>query len=136
MDDPRPPAILGFHHVRVPVRDAVASRDWYRDVLGLDVMLDLEEEDGLVGVVMQHSGVILGLHADPERAEALAGFTMVALDVGSQAALADWVEYLDAAGVVHSGVREGHLGLVVEVADPDGIVVQLHTAGQPSADGA
>ena len=35
---------LGLHHVRVPVTDPWASRDWYNDVFGFISVLDLEEE--------------------------------------------------------------------------------------------
>jgi catechol 2,3-dioxygenase-like lactoylglutathione lyase family enzyme len=137
VDDGSLPPILGIHHVRVPVSDVSASRDWYRDVLGFEVMLDYEEEEGLVGVVMRReASMTVGLHLDPERAAALSGFCLLALEVGGQPALYDWVEYLDGQGVAHFGVREGHLGLLVEVPDPDGVLVQLHTAEHPSADEA
>jgi len=131
------PRLLGLHHVRVPVTGVETSREWYRDVLGLVPVLDYEEEEGLVGAVLNHtSGVTLALHRDATRAGALHGFCPIALVVGPQAALHDWVSHLDALGVSHSGVQQGHLGLFVEVPDPDGILVRLHTAEQPSADEA
>jgi catechol 2,3-dioxygenase-like lactoylglutathione lyase family enzyme len=137
VDDGHTPPLLGIHHVRVPVVDVSASRDWYRDVLGFEAMLDYEEEDGLVGSVLRHdTGVTIGVHLDPGRALAMRGFCLLALEVGGQPALYDWVEHLDGLGVAHSGVREGHLGLLLEVPDRDGVLVQLHTAEHPSGDEA
>jgi catechol 2,3-dioxygenase-like lactoylglutathione lyase family enzyme len=136
-DDQLAPPLQGIHHVRIPVSDIAVSRDWYPEVLGLEPVLDYEEEDRVVGVALaSNDGVTVGLHLDPRRARALAGFCVLALQVDGQGALGAWVERLDALGVAHSGIREGHLGLLVEVADPDGIVVQLHTAEHPSSDEA
>jgi len=137
MKDEADPPLDGIHHVRVPVSDIAVSREWYPDVLGFVPILDYEEEDRVVGVALAHgSGVTIGIHLDPPRARALAGFCVLALEVPGQEALAAWVDHLDAKAVAHSGVREGHLGLYVEVLDPDGIVLQLHTAEHPSADEA
>jgi catechol 2,3-dioxygenase-like lactoylglutathione lyase family enzyme len=136
MDYRSAPPLQGIHHVRVPVTDVGASRDWYRDLFGFEALLDFEEEGGLVGTVLGlHSGMAtLGLHLDLERAAALRGFCLLALQVEGQPALYDWVEYLDDLDVGHLGVRDGHLGLLVEVPDPDGILVQLHTGEHPSGD--
>jgi catechol 2,3-dioxygenase-like lactoylglutathione lyase family enzyme len=121
----------------VPVSDVGAARAWYAEVLGLDPVLDYEEEDRIVGVALAGGdGIAVGLHLDPVRARALAGFCVLALEVRDQGTLGAWVERLDALAVAHSGIREGHLGLYLELADPDGIVVQLHTAEHPSADEA
>jgi SAM-dependent methyltransferase len=43
--------VAGFDNVRIPVKDAWVSRDWYMLVFGFVPLLDLEEELGLVGVV-------------------------------------------------------------------------------------
>ncbi len=138
MEDRPAPPLQGIHHVRVPATDVEASRNWYREVLGFEAVLDFEEEGGLIGTVLSHhSGVAtIGLHLDPERATALRGFCLLALQVEGQTALYDWVEYLDALGIGHLGVRDGHLGLLVEVPDPDGVLVQLHTGEHPSGDEA
>jgi len=131
------PKLFGLHHVRLPVTDVSVSLEWYREVFGLVPVLDYQEEEGLVGVVLAHeSGMTVGLHLDPDRAVALRGFCILALEVGPQDGLHHWVDHLDRLQVAHSGVREGHLGLLVEVPDPDGILVQLHTTEHPSADEA
>jgi catechol 2,3-dioxygenase-like lactoylglutathione lyase family enzyme len=138
MHDRSTPLLQGIHHVRVPVSDVATSRDWYREVLGFEAVLDFEEEGGLIGTVLSHHSAVttIGLHLDPERAAALHGFCLIALQVEGQPALYDWVEHLDRLGIGHLGVRDGHLGLLVEVPDPDGVLLQLHTGEHPSGDEA
>jgi len=130
-------AILGLHHVRLPVSDVIRSRDWYVDVLGFEPRLLLEEEEEIVGaVVALPEGLTLGLHCAPELARALRGFCPVALEVGTSDELTRWCTRLDTLGIDHSEPAEGHLGWYVEVPDPDGLVIRLHTAAQPTADEA
>jgi catechol 2,3-dioxygenase-like lactoylglutathione lyase family enzyme len=129
------PSITGIHHVRLPIADVLRSRDWYMDVFGFGPMLAFEEEDRLVGVALEHPcGVTLGLHLEPERAVALSGFAALALCVGDLDTLRDWRDRLAAIGVEYSPILEGHIGWSIEVRDPDGILVQLHTRGHPTAD--
>jgi catechol 2,3-dioxygenase-like lactoylglutathione lyase family enzyme len=127
------PAIVGVHHVRVPVSDVMASRDWYAETLGLSPIL-VTEEDTVTGVVMGHpSGVVVGLHLAPEQAKALEGFAIIGLAVIE---LDAWLAYLDGLRVAHSGIVDGHLGECLHVSDPDGLVIELHTRPHPSADEA
>ncbi len=129
---------VGLHHVRVPVSDVMRSRDWYIDVLGFEPCLSVEAEDHVIGVVVDHrSGLTLALHYQPALARALRGFSSVALSVGTvDATRTRWCGRLEEMGIDHTAPAEGHLGWYVEVPDPDGLVVELHTAGQPSADEA
>jgi catechol 2,3-dioxygenase-like lactoylglutathione lyase family enzyme len=132
-----PVAVVGLHHVRLPVSDVMRSRDWYTAVFGFESHLLVEEEDHVVGVVVGHrSGLTLGLHYAPALAHALHGFCSVALSVGTVTDLAQWCTRLDTLGISHTAPAEGHLGWYVEVPDPDGIIIQLHTIGQPTADEA
>lgn len=131
------PSLVGVHHVRLPVSDVLRSRDWYMDTLGFEPILDFEEAEMLVGVVLEHRcAITLGLHLEPERALALSGFSAVALCVGARDHLEDWCDYLDRLGVVFSSINETHAGSSVYLPDPDGILVQLHTSGHPTADEA
>jgi catechol 2,3-dioxygenase-like lactoylglutathione lyase family enzyme len=131
------PATFGLHHVRLPVADVLRSRDWYLEVLDFFPLLVLEEEDDLVGVVLTHpSGLVVGLHAAPERASALRGFAVLALRVDGRPALEEWCARLDRLAIEHSGITASHLGWCVNVPDPDGVFVQLHTTQQPAADEA
>jgi catechol-2,3-dioxygenase len=116
------------------VRDVLVSQDWYSEVLGFRPTLVVEEENAVTGVVSVHpSGVVVGLHAAPQQARALAGFAVIGLSVQD---LREWVAHLDGIGVSHSGITDGHLGECLRLCDPDGLVIELHTPSQPSADGA
>jgi catechol 2,3-dioxygenase-like lactoylglutathione lyase family enzyme len=139
MNDPMVtrPAVVGLHHLRVPVSDVMCSRDWYCTVFDFEPRLTLEEADRVVGVVLMHeSGLTLGLHHAPELARSLEGFCLIALSVGDSVDLDHWCTRLDTAGTQHTAPAEGHVGWYVEVSDPDGLIVQLHTIGQPTADEA
>ena len=118
--------------------DVLRSRDWYCDVLGFEPILDYMEEYRLVGVAVQHPvGVTLGLHLDPERAAALRGFAVVALRVADPGVLRDWSRRFDGLGVQHFPAVADHAGgWSMELVDPDGIGVQFHTVGHPTADDA
>ena len=73
------------------------------------------------------AGVTLGLHHDAERAKALRGFAVVGLCVSGRSDLEHWSTYLSAMAVEHTPVSKGHLGWVLHVTDPDGILVRVHT---------
>jgi hypothetical protein len=131
------PAVVGLHHLRVPVSDVMCGRDWYSTVFDFESWLTFEEEDRVVGVVVIHeSGVTVGLHHAPELARSLEGFCLIALSVGDSMDLSRWCTRLDTMGTNHTSPAQGHLGWHVEVSDPDGLVVQLHTIGQPTANEA
>lgn len=36
--------LAGIHHVKLPVSDVVASRDWYQRTLGLELDIEFVEE--------------------------------------------------------------------------------------------
>jgi catechol 2,3-dioxygenase-like lactoylglutathione lyase family enzyme len=132
-----PAFVTGLHHVRIPVRDAWRSRDWYVDVLGCTALMDLEVENGVVGVVLRHPcGSVIGLHNDPDRAAALSDFAVLGFSVVDRGALEQLGRELLRRGVHHHGVREGHLGWYLDVPDPDGILVRFHTGGSPDAEEA
>jgi catechol 2,3-dioxygenase-like lactoylglutathione lyase family enzyme len=131
------PSITGIHHVRLPVTDVLISRDWYADVLGFEPVLDHEEEDRVVGAVLQHpSGFVIGLHVQPAQAKMLAGFVVISLCAGSKFELEQCGRRLDEANVEHSHLQAGNLGWYIDIPDPDGILAELHTSEQPAADEA
>ena len=130
-------AIVGIHHVRLPVSDVMSSRDWYTSTFGFESRLTVEEEDGVIGVIVGHpSGITLGLHVAPALAQALRGFCSVALSVGDRSDLTSWCDHLDEVGIDHSLPTEGHVGWYVQVPDPDGLIIELHTSGYITASDA
>ena len=129
------PQLLGIHHVRIPVSDVSVSTDWYTEVLGLSALLIEEEENEVVGAVISvGDGPGIGLHHDPSRAVALAGFCMVAIAVDTSETLSKWNSWLDQIEVAHTGIINGPLGWYIDVSDPDGLIVQLHTPEHPSVE--
>ena len=126
------PRLCGVHHVKLPVTDVQASRDWYCRVLGFQPELDFVEDGTLMGVGLSHPGGLrLGLRCDRDRIAALAGFDPLALAVPGRAEFDAWLAHLDALGVPHGPVMHGHQGDVVAVHDPDGIQIRLYTTDPP-----
>jgi catechol 2,3-dioxygenase-like lactoylglutathione lyase family enzyme len=126
------PEIRGWHHLRLPVSSIDVSRGWYADLFGFETLLVEEDEDGVTGVALRLPvGIVLGLHEDRRRAEALRGFAMIAFSVPE---LTAWIDHLDRLGIPHSQLEDCHLGRAIHVTDPDGRVVELHSREQPSAD--
>jgi catechol 2,3-dioxygenase-like lactoylglutathione lyase family enzyme len=123
-----PRLVFGVHDIRIPTSDAWASRDWYMSVLAFEPILDLQEADGLVGVVLRHpSDVTIGLHLDPPRAAALKGFAVLVPAVPNRAALKECAIDLDRIGQPHGPITPGHLGWYLDVPDPDGMLIRFHT---------
>ncbi len=116
--------------------DVTASADWYGEVFGLQVLLVEEEENEVVGIVFSlgEGSPSVGLHHDPHRAAALAGFCVVAITVDSRTALSDWDSWLNQIDAVHSPMVQGVLGWYIDISGPDGLIVQLHTPEHPSVE--
>jgi catechol 2,3-dioxygenase-like lactoylglutathione lyase family enzyme len=129
--------IVGLHHVRLPVSDAWRSRDWYMEVFGFLPVMDVTEEDGLVGVILRHpQGMIVGLHQDAARASALRDFAILGLAVSGHGQLERWATRCDELGVEHGPLTEGHLGWYMDIPDPDGILVRVHSGEIPYSEEA
>jgi glyoxylase I family protein len=135
------PDIVGMHHLSLPASDCVISSDWYERVLGFTRVLIEEEEDAISTVALQHRcGVLLYLRLDRRgirpTADGTAPGRPIALSFGvpSRRDLESWDERLTALGVEHSAPRQVHLGWAVDVAGPDGLLIQLHTQERISAD--
>jgi catechol 2,3-dioxygenase-like lactoylglutathione lyase family enzyme len=122
-------AISGLHHVKLPVRDVERSVEWYGRAFGFTRAWESREDGELRGAALRHpeSGLQLALRRDPERAAALAGFDTVCLAVGTRGDLDAVLDRLDERGVDHGAPFAGRGGDAVDVPDPDGHLVRLHT---------
>ena len=124
------PPLKQIHHVKLPVSDLSASRDWYQRILGFEVEIEFTEGGELRGLAMtdRDRTVRLALRLDPERTAALSGFDPLALTVPTRDDVQAWLEHLDGAGAVHGGVVTGHRGgaVLVGLHDPDGIEIRLY----------
>lgn len=124
------PVLSGIHHVKLPVRDVVRSREWYVSVLGLEVEIEFVEDGELRGVALREPGgaLRLALREEPERAATMAGFDPVSLEVDTHAEIKAWAAHLDDLDQPHGGVVQGHQGwALVGLRDPDGIELRLYT---------
>ena len=122
-------AVTGLHHVKLPVTDVVRSSDWYQRAFDFSCEVEFPENGRLLGVALRSPGsdLRLALREDPRRAAALAGFDTVCLAVGTRADLDELLARLDSRGVDHGEPVTGHRGDAVDVPDPDGHLVRLHT---------
>jgi catechol 2,3-dioxygenase-like lactoylglutathione lyase family enzyme len=132
------PPITGVHHVKFPVSNLQQSRDWYVRVLGLQVLVDFPDEDGVVrglaGLLPGPPPVAVALREHPTAAAGAAGFDPVSFAIADRDAALAWAAHLDQLGVEHSGVTEGTLGWTLDIPDPDGIIVRLYSADRTEVD--
>jgi catechol 2,3-dioxygenase-like lactoylglutathione lyase family enzyme len=120
--------LAGVHHVTLPVANVARSRDWYGRAFGLVVPHEATGGDAGEATLAHPSGSIkVVLREDPRRAEALAGFNVIAFTVATVGDLDAFVARLDAEGVAHDAPMASSSGMTVDVVDPDGLVVQLTT---------
>jgi catechol 2,3-dioxygenase-like lactoylglutathione lyase family enzyme len=131
--------ISGFHHVTLPARDLDRSGDWYERVFGFQRVLIEEDEDRVTMVLLEHpEGMLLCLHQPLGPSPAWHGLgsavAMLSFRVASRADLVRWDGRLTELGAEHSSPRQAHLGWALDVIDPSGLRVQLHTFEAVSAD--
>ena len=79
---------------------------------------------------------MLGLHQNPTAAAALQGFAVLGLTVVDRARLQQWADELNRLSLPHRSLEEGHLGWYLDIPDPDGILVRLHTGTATDAEEA
>jgi len=131
--------ICGFHHVSLPAKDLDRSGDWYERVFGFERVLIEEEEDRVSMVMLEHpKGMLLCLREPPDLASAWHGLgsavAVLSFRVASRADLVLWDKRLTELGAEHTSPRQAHLGWALDVVDPFGIRIQLHTHEAISAD--
>jgi catechol 2,3-dioxygenase-like lactoylglutathione lyase family enzyme len=121
--------LSGLHHVKLPVTDVAASRTWYSRAFDVETEVEFREDGALRGVGLRHpaSGLRLALREDPVRARALAGFDTICLAVGTPGDLDALLHALERRGITHTPPVTGHRGMAVDVPDPDGHLIRVHT---------
>lgn len=121
--------VTGLHHVKLPVSDVERSAEWYGRAFDFSRAWEVREEGELHGAALRHPDgeLQLALRRDPERAAVLAGFDTLCLAVGTRHDLDMVLSRLDERGVDHGTPFPGRGGDAVDVPDPDGHLIRLHT---------
>ena len=119
----------GIFAVKLPVRDLVASREWYEQVFELKALFEFPDDDGVVrGVAYEAAGLGdagLALRERPDIA-GLSGFDPVIFGVKDKAAVDAWAARLTSLGIEHQ-VALATIGWVVIFHDPDGLEIHLYS---------
>jgi len=110
------PAITGFDHVGLTVRDLEASIDWYQKVFQATLVDGTlphygREWTGFARLIIEpHSNIAIGLHHNAanqgeEMNEVRTGLDHVSFKVDGREGLEAWANRLDSLGVAHSGIQ-------------------------------
>ncbi|MGZ4677806.1 MAG: VOC family protein [Acidimicrobiia bacterium] len=130
-------AILGLHHVKVPVTDLPRSRAWYERVFMLEPLTEFRDDhDGVVrGVSYRSTGdLAFALRESPEHARGIAGFDFFAIMLRGRPDIEHWARRLDDLGVEHSEIVSAPIGCIMRFDDPDGIELRFYTLDEHGAD--
>lgn len=123
--------ITGGHHVALTVSDADRSAAWYADLLGMQVVLQ-GDEDSVRFRVLAHpeSGWIIGVREYPGKVdggfdEYRTGLDHLALGVATRQDLEAWEAELGARGVPFTPIADTPIGSVIVFRDPDNIQLEF-----------
>jgi catechol 2,3-dioxygenase-like lactoylglutathione lyase family enzyme len=124
------PALVGLHHVKVPVLDLDLSLAWYQRVLGARHLSELDHvnSDGLryaVILELPDTGITLELWLAPLAAQATEGYDPISFAVDNEGAVHQWANYLDEHCVEHSPVFTSLAGPLLVFRSPDGLYLRL-----------
>jgi glyoxylase I family protein len=133
------PTFPALTHVALTVRDLSVSGPWYRELIGLDPVLDEDTDTGFRHVVWALPGdTLFGIHQhdrsaqDGDFSEFRVGLDHVAFACASRAELEEWAARLDELGIEHGGVVDAHYGSGLSFRDPDGSALEFFA---PPAEG-
>lgn len=123
--------ITGGHHIAFTVQDAERSTSWYQEVLGMQVVMQGDEEDVRFRVLAHpDSGWIVGLRQYPGREdgpfdEFRCGLDHFAFGVSSSDELQAWEDRLRELDVPFTPSTETPIGTVIVFRDPDNIQLEF-----------
>ena len=126
------------HHVVLTVTDMEVSRQWYRELLGLEPVIDEAVEplsghhQGYYHVVFSlPGGLWLGLHSHAATdkndtfSELRPGLDHVAFSAEGRTEIEAWQQRLTDLGIKHSGIVEDKYALNLSFRDPDGVALEF-----------
>ena len=123
--------IAGAHHIAFTVSDVDRSAAWYCDLLGMQVVMQGDDDSVRFRVLMHpEAGWVLGVrhypgHDDSAFDEHRTGLDHFAFTVTSRDELDSWQAELERRGVVYSPVAETPIGSVIVFRDPDNIQLEF-----------
>jgi catechol 2,3-dioxygenase-like lactoylglutathione lyase family enzyme len=125
-------ALLGIHHVRLPVTDLARSFAFFADLFGYERDFDFPGADGTddpSGWALRHGdgGPNIVLWRNPGLAAAAAGFPWFSIGLPSAQAVADLAAELDRRGIGHGGVQPALVDVKLPfVHGPDGHLIGFY----------
>lgn len=126
------PTFPALTHVALTVRDLSVSAPWYRELIGIDPVLDEDTDAGFRHVVYALPGdTLFGIHQhttsapDEQFSEFRVGLDHVAFACGSRAELEEWADRLDQLGIAHGGIVDEGYGSGLSFRDPDGSALEF-----------
>lgn len=124
------PEFPAITHVAVTVSDLDRSREWYRQLIGAEPVLD-EDTGPFHHVVWLVGGTLLGIHGFPDLAstdpfeEHRPGLDHVAFACPSRAGLEEWERRLNELGIPSGGIVDAPYGSGLSFRDPDNIALEF-----------
>ncbi|BDX33722.1 glyoxalase [Mycobacterium antarcticum] len=126
------PTFPALTHVALTVRDLSVSAPWYRELIGVNPVIDEDTDAGYRHVVYAlPNDTLFGLHQhtqsapDGQFSEFRVGLDHVAFACGSRAELEEWVERLNELGITHGGIVDAPYGSGLSFRDPDGSALEF-----------
>lgn len=122
----------GVNHLTLTVTDVARSVEWYSNLLGFQLAVDLGERK-----IMSNGNVLLVLAPPPDPGKAIAndqfdenrvGLDHLSFNVGSRDELVDAIAVFDENGVSHGEIKDLGPGLgiyVLAFRDPDNVQLEL-----------
>lgn len=127
-----PLTVAGIHHLNLTVTDVARSIDFYTNLLGFEIAVDLGERK-----ILSNGNMMLVLGPPPDAASAISadrfnenrvGLDHVSFNVENRARLEEAVELFDGNGVSHGEIKDlgADFGIyVLAFRDPDNIQLEL-----------
>jgi catechol 2,3-dioxygenase-like lactoylglutathione lyase family enzyme len=122
----------GVSHVVITVTDLGVSRPWYRNLFGVDPVIDEDTGSFHHTVFPLPGGVLISLHEfKPDLAhkgpadEFHPGLDHIAFGVANRGELETWAKRLDELGIGHGKIIDESYGSGLAFRDPDNIQLEF-----------
>jgi catechol 2,3-dioxygenase-like lactoylglutathione lyase family enzyme len=137
------PAISGFAHVELSVRDLDVSSQWYCRLLGArEVFREPNEQESLVACAIfePNSKLVLAFtqHAAPTPGAfdvRRVGVDHVSFATADHVALVEWETWLRDLGIANGGIQDMGYAESITFTDPDGIPLEVFAPARRRGEG-